>query len=114
MYSKANKILYYTRLTVVTTTYLPTKNIMFVLKHYGGLNVTTLEISTKHCEHYQIQIQPTINHARNQNQPIVLKINFNYEQHVILKYIQFPIIIHLKFTKALVIIQPFHNTVSIN
>ena len=87
---------------------------MFVLKHYGSLNVTTLEISTKHCEHYHFQIQPTINHARNQNQPIVLKINFNYEQHVILKYIQFPIIIHLKFTKALVIIQPFHNTVSIN
>ena len=114
MHSKANKILYYTRLTVVTTTYLPTKNIMFVLKHYGGLNVTTLEISTKHREHYQIQIQPTINHARNQNQPIVLKINFNYEQHVILKYIQFHIIIHLKFTKALVIFQLFHNTVSIN
>ena len=114
MHLKANKILYYTRVNVVTNSYLPTKNIRFVLNHCGGLNVITLEITTKHCEHYQIQIQPTINHARNQNQPIVLKINFNYEQHVILKYIQFPIIIHLKFTKALVIIQPFHNTVSIN
>ena len=114
MHLKANKILYYTRVTVGTTTYLPYKNKIFVLKHYGSLNVTTLEISAKHREHYQIQIQPTINHAQNQNQPIILKINFNYKQHVILKYIQFHIIIHLKFTKALVIIQPFHNTVSIN
>ena len=114
MHSKANKILYYIRLTVVTTTYLPTKNIMFVLKHYGGLNVTILEISTKHREHYQIHMQPTINHAWNQNQPIVLNIKIYYEQHMIIKYIQFPIIIHLKFTKALVIIQPVQNKVSIN